>query len=77
MDAVAFLIDKVKEEVPIWKKERYADGSASWKEAQECKADGKRWAGANFTMADEPAQKKARVENKGVPKKVAPRLGEA
>jgi molybdopterin synthase catalytic subunit len=31
LDAVAFCIDRLKETVPIWKKEVYADHAASWK----------------------------------------------
>ena len=30
-DACRFAIDALKEEAPIWKHERYADGSAQWK----------------------------------------------
>ncbi len=29
-DACRFIIDAVKSRVPIWKKERYVDGSAEW-----------------------------------------------
>ncbi len=30
-DACAYAIDEVKRRAPIWKKERYADGSGEWK----------------------------------------------
>jgi molybdopterin synthase catalytic subunit len=30
-DACRFAIDELKRRAPIWKKERYADGSAEWK----------------------------------------------
>jgi len=30
-DACEFAIDEVKRRAPIWKKERYADGSSEWK----------------------------------------------
>ena len=30
-DACEYTIDELKHRAPIWKKERYADGSASWK----------------------------------------------
>lgn len=29
-DAVRYVIDEVKRRVPIWKKERYADGESEW-----------------------------------------------
>jgi len=29
-DAVRYVIDEVKRRVPIWKKERYADGDSEW-----------------------------------------------
>jgi molybdopterin synthase catalytic subunit len=29
-EACRFLIDRLKEEVPVWKREELADGSASW-----------------------------------------------
>jgi hypothetical protein len=32
MQAVSYGIDKLKETVPIWKKEIYEDGAAQWKE---------------------------------------------
>lgn len=32
--ASRFAIDTLKERVPIWKKERYADGDTAWKENQ-------------------------------------------
>ena len=31
-EATRFLIDELKEEVPIWKRERYADGETEWVE---------------------------------------------
>lgn len=31
LQACTYLIDTLKETVPIWKKERYGDGSCSWK----------------------------------------------
>jgi molybdopterin synthase catalytic subunit len=31
-DACEFAIDELKRRVPIWKKERYVDGDASWRE---------------------------------------------
>lgn len=31
-DACRFAIDELKRRAPIWKKERYADGSAEWRE---------------------------------------------
>lgn len=31
-EATRFLIDTLKEEVPIWKRERYADGETEWVE---------------------------------------------
>ena len=34
--AVQFAIDKLKENVPIWKKEFYAEGGDEWKENKEC-----------------------------------------
>jgi molybdopterin synthase catalytic subunit len=30
LEAGEWLIDKLKETVPIWKQERYADGSTEW-----------------------------------------------
>lgn len=35
-DACRFTIDNVKGRVPIWKRERYADGSISWVNCAEC-----------------------------------------
>jgi len=35
LEAVSFAIDELKATVPIWKKERYDDGS-TWKENKEC-----------------------------------------
>ncbi|KAG7163736.1 Molybdopterin synthase catalytic subunit-like [Homarus americanus] len=36
LDAVSFLIDNLKANVPIWKKEVYSDGSDDWKKNKEC-----------------------------------------
>lgn len=36
LDAVSYLIDELKANVPIWKKEIYDDGSSSWKQNKEC-----------------------------------------
>ena len=35
--AVQYAIDKLKETVPIWKKEVYEEGGEEWKQNQECK----------------------------------------
>ncbi|GHP09591.1 molybdopterin synthase catalytic subunit [Pycnococcus provasolii] len=53
MDAVRYLIDTMKEEVPVWKKERYDDGSGAWKENPDCKAPGKRWAASSAAADDD------------------------
>ena len=37
IQAVQFAIDKLKETVPIWKKEIYDEGETAWKENQECR----------------------------------------
>ena len=37
-----FAIDKLKETVPIWKKEIYLDGEDEWKQNKECKWSGDR-----------------------------------
>jgi len=37
LEAVQFAIDKLKQTVPIWKKEIYAEGEDAWKENQECR----------------------------------------
>jgi len=37
LEAVQFAIDKLKETVPIWKKEVYEEGGEEWKQNQECK----------------------------------------
>ena len=37
-----FAIDKLKETVPIWKKEIYLDGKDEWKQNKECKWSGDR-----------------------------------
>jgi len=34
-DACRYAIDELKRRAPIWKKERYADGSARWRENRE------------------------------------------
>lgn len=36
LEAVDFCIDRLKEKVPIWKKELYEDGGNVWKENKEC-----------------------------------------
>ena len=36
LDAVSFIIDTLKETVPIWKKEVYEDGKPEWKANKEC-----------------------------------------
>lgn len=36
LDAVAFGINELKRNVPIWKKEVYADNESTWKENKEC-----------------------------------------
>ncbi|XP_066274300.1 molybdopterin synthase catalytic subunit-like isoform X2 [Branchiostoma lanceolatum] len=36
LDAVRYAIDTLKATVPIWKKELYEEGEASWKENKEC-----------------------------------------
>lgn len=36
LEAVTFLIDGLKANVPIWKKELYHDGSSDWKRNKEC-----------------------------------------
>lgn len=35
LEACAFLIDRLKSDVPFWKKEHRADGSAHWVEAKD------------------------------------------
>lgn len=37
-EAAAWLMDRIKETVPIWKRERYAGGGESWVEGQDRKA---------------------------------------
>jgi molybdopterin synthase catalytic subunit len=37
-EACRWLIDTLKAEVPIWKKEEWADGSASWVEGQDVRS---------------------------------------
>lgn len=39
-DACEFIIDQVKERVPIWKKEFYIDGKTSWVKCLACSAKG-------------------------------------
>ena len=34
-EAAAWIMDRIKERVPIWKREHYRDGSATWVEGQE------------------------------------------
>lgn len=42
LEAVSFLIDELKANVPIWKKEIYNNGSGDWKKNKECQwANGK------------------------------------
>lgn len=38
LDAVQYAIEALKKNVPVWKKEKYADadGSSEWKENKEC-----------------------------------------
>ncbi|CAH8637821.1 unnamed protein product [Heterobilharzia americana] len=36
LEAVKFLIDSIKSQVPIWKKEIYEDGTSKWKKNREC-----------------------------------------
>ncbi|XP_071964668.1 molybdopterin synthase catalytic subunit-like [Antedon mediterranea] len=36
LQAVQYCIDKLKEKVPIWKKEVYEDGGSDWKANKEC-----------------------------------------
>jgi len=36
LEAVNFGIERLKEKVPIWKKEKYAEGGEVWKENKEC-----------------------------------------
>ncbi|XP_015917183.2 molybdopterin synthase catalytic subunit [Parasteatoda tepidariorum] len=38
LDAVSYGIDTIKSEVPIWKKEKYCDGTSDWKVNCECKS---------------------------------------
>jgi len=35
-DACRFLIDTIKKEVPIWKKEEFADGESAWVHPGDC-----------------------------------------
>ncbi len=36
--ACRYIIDEVKQRLPIWKKEHYADGEANWVNCQRCAA---------------------------------------
>ena len=36
-EAARTALERVKREVPIWKRERYADGSSAWREEEELK----------------------------------------
>lgn len=36
LSATSFIMDTIKARVPVWKREIYSDGSASWKENKEC-----------------------------------------
>ena len=36
-DACRFIIDEIKQRVPIWKKEFYADGSSGWVGCEGCR----------------------------------------
>ncbi len=36
--ACRFIIDEIKQRVPIWKKEYYADGSTAWPHCHQCAA---------------------------------------
>uniref|UniRef100_A0A2P2IBU8 Molybdopterin synthase catalytic subunit n=2 Tax=Hirondellea gigas TaxID=1518452 RepID=A0A2P2IBU8_9CRUS len=36
ISATAFIMDRIKARIPVWKKEVYSDGSKSWKENKEC-----------------------------------------
>ena len=35
-DACRYIIDEVKQRLPIWKKEYYANGEAEWVNCQHC-----------------------------------------
>jgi molybdopterin synthase catalytic subunit len=37
--ACRYVIDEIKQRVPIWKKEHYADGTSSWVNCAACAAD--------------------------------------
>jgi molybdopterin synthase catalytic subunit len=39
-DACRFTIDRIKADVPIWKREHYADGTAVWSQCPQCAAAG-------------------------------------
>jgi molybdopterin synthase catalytic subunit len=34
-EAAAWIMDRIKERVPIWKRERYTDGAQTWVEGEE------------------------------------------
>jgi molybdopterin synthase catalytic subunit len=34
-----YIIDEVKQRLPIWKKEHYADGKSEWVNCQSCAAE--------------------------------------
>jgi molybdopterin synthase catalytic subunit len=36
-EAAAWIMDRIKERVPIWKRERYADGAQTWVEGEDRK----------------------------------------
>jgi molybdopterin synthase catalytic subunit len=38
-EACRYIIDEVKARVPIWKKERFADGDADWVESAACSSE--------------------------------------
>jgi molybdopterin synthase catalytic subunit len=37
--ACRYVIDEIKQRVPVWKKEHYADGTSSWVNCAACAAD--------------------------------------
>jgi len=38
-EAAAWIMDRVKEQVPIWKREHYQDGALSWVEGEDRRAE--------------------------------------
>jgi molybdopterin synthase catalytic subunit len=38
-EAAKLALERVKREVPVWKRERYADGSAAWREEESLRRD--------------------------------------